>query len=624
MPKQRHFTFRNSDQKDESFEPRSILDNIDRGFIAVDENWCIVYVNAKAAADVKQQVNQLIGKNFWETFPQLKGTNTARNLHKVMKERVAFETEDYSVITGRWNQQKAYPTGNGIVVAWADLTERKKMEENLRETEERFSKIFRNNPAAMAISDINGQMMDVNESFEHLLGYTKGEILGKIGCDIGLYSPSERKQLIEQLNKNGSVSNIEMTFRHKSGKQINVLFSLEPIVLNKQKHLLGIAINITAHKKVEEALKRNDEKFKVVAEVTNMMVYEIDLTTGKVYFYRGLEQLTGFKTNENEITVSWVLNRIHPQDKKRIRKAIDEVNSGTRNSYSVRYRFMRKDGKYITVQDTARITQDSNGNPVSSIGGIIDVTEIEESRELIKLYSEKLERLVEKRTKELQDSKHLASVGLTAGMVGHDMRNPLQAIIGDLFLLRLEFNNLPEEITKQSMLESLESIEKNVEYVNKIVQDLQDYTRPIKPTIELVNLESLIKEILQKIPTNSDINYKVDIKIKGVLTDAVLLKRIITNLVNNSIQAMPSGGKLSINAFLHNERLVILIEDTGVGIPNEIKTKIFTPLFTTKAKGQGFGLAAAKRLVEALAGNITFESEVGRGTKFTVELPANQ
>jgi signal transduction histidine kinase len=188
----------------------------------------------------------------------------------------------------------------------------------------------------------------------------------------------------------------------------------------------------------------------------------------------------------------------------------------------------------------------------------------------------------------------------------------------------LEFNNLPEEITKQSILESLESIEKNVEYVNKIVQDLQDYTRPIKPTIELVNLESLIKEILQKIPTNSDINYKVDIKIKGVLTDAVLLKRIITNLVNNSIQAMPSGGKLSINAFLHNERLVILIEDTGVGIPNEIKTKIFTPLFTTKAKGQGFGLAAAKRLVEALAGNITFESEVGRGTKFTVELPVNQ
>jgi signal transduction histidine kinase len=92
-------------------------------------------------------------------------------------------------------------------------------------------------------------------------------------------------------------------------------------------------------------------------------------------------------------------------------------------------------------------------------------------------------------------------------------------------------------------------------------------------------------------------------------------------LVNNAVQAMPRGGKLSIHAFKDENDVLITVKDTGVGIPENIKDKLFAPMFTTKSKGQGFGLAVIKRLTEALGGKVTFESQEDKGTTFTVRLP---
>lgn len=93
------------------------------------------------------------------------------------------------------------------------------------------------------------------------------------------------------------------------------------------------------------------------------------------------------------------------------------------------------------------------------------------------------------------------------------------------------------------------------------------------------------------------------------------------NLVNNAVQAMPKGGKLTIEAHTTKDKVIISVKDTGVGIPEEVKPNLFTPLFTTKSKGQGLGLAVVKRLVEGLNGKVSFESEEGKETKFIVELP---
>ena len=105
------------------------------------------------------------------------------------------------------------------------------------------------------------------------------------------------------------------------------------------------------------------------------------------------------------------------------------------------------------------------------------------------------------------------------------------------------------------------------------------------------------------------------------MADPALLKRILSNLVTNAVQAMPKGGNLTLDGHKEANDLIITVKDTGVGIPDKIKDKLFTPLFTTKAKGQGFGLAVVKRMTEALGGTVTFESQEGKGTTFTVRLP---
>ena len=186
----------------------------------------------------------------------------------------------------------------------------------------------------------------------------------------------------------------------------------------------------------------------------------------------------------------------------------------------------------------------------------------------------------------------------------------------------MKLDSIPQSQEKTNLLESLDEIEKNIGYISKIVADLQDFARPITPTIKETELEQVCQEILHKnVPQNIEVSCKLDKTAKQVKADPELLKRVITNLITNAVQAMPSGGKLSINSYRDKSDVVVEVQDTGEGIPDDVKAKLFTPLFTTKSKGQGFGLAVVKRVTEAMNGTVTFESESGKGTKFMVRLP---
>jgi|YelNatPaOPRAMG01_1025707.scaffolds.fasta_scaffold18833_1 two-component system, sporulation sensor kinase E len=228
--------------------------------------------------------------------------------------------------------------------------------------------------------------------------------------------------------------------------------------------------------------------------------------------------------------------------------------------------------------------------------------------------------IVEDKTEEEQ-TKRLSAVGQTAGMVGHDIRNPLQAITSDVYLIREELKDIPQCSQLQGVRESLSSIEENIFYINKIVSDLQDYTRPIAPQHKPANVkELLVGTVATGIPKTieTDLQAPEDLEI---FTDPEYLKRILNNLVTNAVQAMPKGGKLTLQAQKKGAHVVFSVKDTGGGIPEGIRDKIFTPLFTTKSKGQGLGLAVVKRLVDGLGGNITFVSQEGKGTEFNIELP---
>lgn len=155
------------------------------------------------------------------------------------------------------------------------------------------------------------------------------------------------------------------------------------------------------------------------------------------------------------------------------------------------------------------------------------------------------------------------------------------------------------------------------------MQDLQDYARPVKPSAELIDLESIVDELLlkQHMPENIRALAQISGEAKNMISDATCLKRIIGNLILNAVQAMPDGGTLSVLACIEADHTVITVVDTGIGIPDEVKAKMFTPMMTTKSKGQGFGLPVVKRMVEALKGTIIFETKPSKGTKFIIRFP---
>ena len=255
---------------------------------------------------------------------------------------------------------------------------------------------------------------------------------------------------------------------------------------------------------------------------------------------------------------------------------------------------------------------DSNGK-IYGLGGVItDITRRKETETKLEEYSKNLERLVEERTKQLKASERLAAIGATAGMVGHDIRNPLQAIAGDLYLIDNDVASLPEGETKIDLQDSVRSIQDNLLYIAKIVEDLQDYAKQQKPNLQRITLNKVVEEVMLIVPVPSNLNVVIDIEegFPNFFADFSMMKRALSNLVHNAIQAMPDGGRLTIQACCKDTNIFVTVEDTGVGIPEEVKPKLFQPMVTTKSKGQGLGLAVVKRLVEAQGGTIFFESEV--------------
>ena len=202
-------------------------------------------------------------------------------------------------------------------------------------------------------------------------------------------------------------------------------------------------------------------------------------------------------------------------------------------------------------------------------------------------------------------------------MVGHDLRNPLTGIAGATYYLKTKFGPKMDKKTK----EMLEFIEKGIEYSNKIINGLLDYSREIRLELTETTPKSIIKDALTlvKVPKNIRILGLTENESK-IEIDLQKMRRVFVNIIKNAVDTMPEGGKLTITSKESNGNLEIAFTDTGTGIPKDIIEKIWTPLFTTKAKGMGLGLSICKRIVEAHRGSISVKSTVGKGATFTVTL----
>ena len=474
-----------------------ILESIEDYVSSFDYNWNFIYINKTTAHDFGFEPHELMGRNFWKTFPKFVGTTLERNYRDAMVKREIrrFEWKTIYADTG-FKEFTVFPSAEGITVYSRDVTERKKAEEELYRNRELLNSIVNSTDSVILARTLDEKLILLNRAQSKLYKMPIETALGTTPYDI-------------------------------------------------------------YPKDVAERIMSWDKK--VFAE-------------GKSFRY------------EENVPIDGTLHT------------------------------------YVTNKFPLR---DSEGK-IYGLGGVItDITERKQMETQLEQYTKNLETIVEERTKQLQEKERLATIGETAGMVGHDIRNPLQSIAGDLYLLDSDIASLPENNTKKSMQESVVSIQENLQYIDKIIEDLKNYSRRLEPCIEKINVEKVIEEtmLIVPIPSNLQVILEVERGFPMIRADFAMLKRVLTNLVQNAVQAMPQGGKLAIRTYCRDNKEFISVEDTGVGIPDDLKPKLFHPMVTTKAKGQGLGLAVVKRLVEAQGGTVSFESEVGRGTEFIIELP---
>ena len=226
-----------------------------------------------------------------------------------------------------------------------------------------------------------------------------------------------------------------------------------------------------------------------------------------------------------------------------------------------------------------------------------------------------------KMEEQLVKAERFASIGELAGMIGHDLRNPLTSIKGATYYLKTKYASSTDVTGK----EMFATIERSIEYSNKIINDLLDYSRETKLEIESVTPKQLMKQAfsLIQVPQNIQVIDATSDSHK-VRVDVGKMCRVFVNIAMNAFDAMPDGGTLNITNTQTENSLIFSFSDTGLGMSKETLSKLWVPLFTTKAKGMGFGLAICKRVVEEHGGEISAESTIGKGTTITVTVPVEQ
>jgi signal transduction histidine kinase len=242
--------------------------------------------------------------------------------------------------------------------------------------------------------------------------------------------------------------------------------------------------------------------------------------------------------------------------------------------------------------------------------------------------------LVEQRTEELRRSmtdlaaaheqlvrqERLAAIGQLASTIGHELRNPLGVISNAVYLLRKDFGTEPSEAASRHLV----TAEREVSAATVIVSDLLEFARQRQPVLADVELVGLVDEVLMILPPAAGIDVERDVPSVGVVAraDRDMLRQVLLNLIGNAYQAMPDGGRLVVGVTAFDSALQLRVQDSGTGMDDDTQARLFEPFFTTKARGVGLGLAVSKRIVEAHGGEISVDTQPGRGTEFRVLLPS--
>jgi PAS domain S-box-containing protein len=612
---------------------RQLVELAQEGIWAIDNQLKTIFVNPRLSQMLGYPQSEMVGRSFVEFVDKDMAAKIIAIMGKFDRPGIkgqyeyAFPHKDGSHVNtsleiSTITDDQGQVTGKLALVA--DITARKQMENELRASEERFRAISTSAMDAIILVDSLDTVIYWNPAAERTFGYSEKETLGRKLSDLVIPSHcrSKHRMILQEITQKPSLEkHYEFTATKKDGSSLPVEVSVTSLMLNGRNCILAIARDVSERRTMEDALKQERDMLENMATSMDAGLTLISRDYRVLWANQLLKQVSG-NDLENKHCYS-----IYDQSDKvcpdcGVRKVFEKGVAVDRHDYN-----LKSNGHNEWVELIVTPVKNKDGKVIAALELAVNITERKRLQNKLAEYSQRLEELVQKRTEQLRitqaelvKSERLAAIGELAGMVGHDLRNPLSGIKNSAYFLKKK----GPEISQPQAKEMLEIIDNCVDYSNKIVNDLLDYSRDIHLELEEFSLRQMMLEsvAMVQVPENVKIVNNL-LPTQTLVADPDKMKRVFINLVKNACDAMPDGGKLLIDS-KSEDKFEISFEDTGVGINDEVLPKLFSPLFTTKAKGMGFGLAICKRIVEAHGGSIFVRTAKNQGTTFTLVMPIEQ
>ncbi len=495
----------------------------------------------------------------------------------------------------------------------------------------------------IAVTGLDGTVTEANEKAVQMFGCrSEDELLGKNALDLIAQRDCRRAAAnVQEVRKQGVVRYIDCTLvkvdgseypgeirasmkRDASGNPVGLIEIIRDTTERKQaveglkkhrEHLEELVQErtaeltnanerlqreITERRHAEEALRRSEKQASAAIEAARALTFDYDIATGEINWGGAIEAITGYTPEEfAQVDIQGWAEMIHPDDRDEILAILQEAMGKDRAT--AEYRFKTKKG-YVTLASIS-ITQKQDGKPVRLVGILQDITE----RKLIQ------ERLIA--------SERLATLGQFSGSISHELRNSLATIDSSAYYLGTKLRD-----TDGKVQEHLKRIKSSVDNATTIIQSLLTLTRMREPKLARLDLRAITSEAVAaaKVPVAVGVIRDFPKQEVGVNADPEQLSMAFKNIVDNAGEAMGGRGTLTVTARTAAAgQAEVSFADTGPGIPPEDLDRVFEPLFSTKAKGIGFGLSIARMVIDRHGGTIEAGSEPAKGATITIRLPLN-
>jgi PAS domain S-box-containing protein len=592
------------------------------GIIVFDEDSRIEFSNQMAAEILGLPKDQILGREFFSLI----GKRDEEFLEEMVMrgegpgEKVCTEMS----IQTPHGQVKATevciaPTrsDDGRIRTYAyirDITERKKFEKELKESEEKFRNLFERVRHGLFISSKEGKFVDCNQALLEMVGYQDKEEFLKIDIAKDLYvNPEDRKTFQRLIEQHGFVKDLEVEFKKKNAEKITVLLTAH-VKRDEKRGVIGyegLNIDISERKRMERELKEANEFLMKLIESSVDGIIVTNTKGDILMFNRGAENILEYKADEvvGKMNIRSIYEPGVAKEVMEKLRSPDYGGVGKLTSFPIFHR--RKDGELIEGDLSASIIYDEKGKEIASVGIFKDL------RERLRI-----ERELQKTQQALLQSEKLAAMGRLTSQIAHELNNPLYGIMNTLELLKTE---VPPESKRRRILElSLSETQRLAE----MLRNMLSFSKPEEEKRRPIKMNELIEGILlvmekQMRESNIKVETFFDDEIPEVMASTNQMRQVMLNMLKNAKEAMPKGGTLTVKTSKEVNKVLIHIQDTGVGIPEEIRDKIFEAFFTTKqkVKGVGLGLSVCYGIIKDHGGEIKVESEEGKGTTFRIRLP---